>query len=136
MRACHAALRGTRGAAASAAYLDHATDTLTFAGIGNVEARLWRPAKTDRLICYRGILGSALPTVRSFTAPLGHSWVLAMHTDGVSARFDFEQVSAFQDGADAQGIAEAILSEWARVTDDATVVVIDGRDLSTAQDPP
>jgi hypothetical protein len=49
-----------------------------------------------------------------------------MHTDGVSARFELTALPAFRSG-DPQALAAALLGEWGRDTDDATVVVVDGR---------
>src|SRR4051794_33137377 len=42
LEACHRALAGTRGAAMAAAWLDIERGRLSYAGIGNVEARVWQ----------------------------------------------------------------------------------------------
>jgi hypothetical protein len=64
MRACHRALVGTRGAAVSIVLLDLQIGTLTCAGVGNVDARLWQPGREQRLMIQRGIVGANLPTIR------------------------------------------------------------------------
>ena len=93
---------------------------LSFAGIGNVEARLWQPDRTERLIAFRGIVGVAMRSVRVFTLPLESAWKLVIHTDGISARFDD---SAFVGSEDIDDLARGILDRWGRPRDDATIVV-------------
>jgi serine phosphatase RsbU (regulator of sigma subunit) len=132
LRACHRALAGTRGAAVALALLDPAAGQLTYGGVGNVEARLWsasQPARQERPISYRGIVGAALPTPRIFHLPLPLDWRLLMHTDGVSARLDITRVNAGSAerphtlAADLQALADEVLARWGRDVDDATVVV-------------
>src|SRR5207253_332023 len=43
LESCEAALVGTRGAVAAAAALDRGRGEIAYAGIGNVEAHLYRP---------------------------------------------------------------------------------------------
>jgi hypothetical protein len=74
LRRCHTALRGTRGAAISVARIDPVAGSLSYAGVGNVEARLWRNGHQERPIAYRGIVGNALPTIRVFEFLLGPAW--------------------------------------------------------------
>jgi phosphoserine phosphatase RsbX len=121
LRACHLALRSRRGAAISMAGVDLKRRLLTFAGIGNVEARLWQPDRTERLTAFRGIVGVAMRSVRLFQIPLAQTWKLILHTDGISARFDN---SAFAGTGDLEGLAQGILDRWGRERDDATVVLV------------
>ncbi len=138
LRRCHDALTGTRGAAVSVADVDLPGRRLVYAGIGNVEARLWQaatPSRTERPIVYRGIVGSSMPRLRAFEFPLDgdrRDWRLLIHTDGVSSRFDLQDTAGAFDEAflrDAppeaalHALAEETLSRWGRSTDDATVVV-------------
>ncbi|WP_284433187.1 SpoIIE family protein phosphatase [Streptomyces sp. TUS-ST3] len=84
----HAALRTTRGAAVGVAQLDEDTDRLSFAGVGNIGARLrtdgvWRP-----LISHPGIVGAHFPA----TVPLSETaWtrdsLLVLHSDGLPSRW-------------------------------------------------
>lgn len=120
--ACHAALAGTRGAAVSVARVDLATARLTYAGIGNVEAHLWQGGGRQRPIAYRGIVGTVMRTVRSFEIPLEGPWLLAMHSDGLSSRLEVPAPSDAWN--DPQALADGLLAEWGRLTDDATVVVV------------
>lgn len=122
--ACHQALARTRGAAIGVMHVDLDNWLLTYAAVGNTEARLVRPEKTDRLIAYRGIVGRHMRTVRLFQFELSSvgDWLLVLHTDGVSQSFDLEDFPAFH-RRDAQELADAILQTAGRHMDDATVIV-------------
>lgn len=121
LQVCHQALIGTRGAAISVVCLNLLTAELRFAGIGNVEVQLWQRARVERLIAYRGIVGLAMRTIREFVYPLEADWVVVMYTDGIRDRFDLQVLPALQQ-RNMQDLAAAILTEWSRVGDDATVV--------------
>ena len=122
LRRCHTALVGTRGAAISVARLDLTRGEMVYAGIGNVEAHLWQGGKHERLIAYRGIIGSAMRTVRPFTMPLAEEWTLLMHSDGVSARADLHALNA-PTPWDPPALAQAVLDTYGRQHDDALAVV-------------
>jgi serine phosphatase RsbU (regulator of sigma subunit) len=127
LRVCHRALAGSRGAAVSVASIDPVAQELVFAGVGNVEGDLWHVGRRERLVSYRGIVGSVLPTLHSFSYRLQPAWLLVMHTDGIRARFTLETLPE-PERAQPERIAEHLLATWARATDDATVVVAcDGR---------
>jgi serine phosphatase RsbU (regulator of sigma subunit) len=123
VQACHRALAGTRGAAIAVVCLDLPAAELRFAGIGNVEAQLWQGGHVERLIAYRGIVGAVMRTVREFVLPLEADWVLVMHTDGIRGRFDLPALPAFQ-RRNMADLAAAILADWSRLQDDATVVAV------------
>lgn len=122
MHACHYALYGTRGAVISIAGIDLDQGQLVYAGVGNVEAQFRQSGRTQRLIAYRGIVGVALPPVRSFQIALERDWLLALHTDGVSARFALDGIPDV-DSATPERLASLVLTGWGRASDDATVVV-------------
>jgi serine phosphatase RsbU (regulator of sigma subunit) len=122
LRRCHTALAGSRGAAISIARLDLARGELVYAGIGNVEAHLWQHGRHERMIAYRGIVGSAMRTVRPFALPLGKEWVFLMHSDGISARADVQAVGA-PEPWEPDALAEAVLARYGRTHDDALAVV-------------
>ncbi len=122
---CHAALRGTRGVVMAVADIDLESQTLNFASIGNIDGIVEQDGKTHRLISYRGIVGSTLPTVRSFDFALTGHWSLLLHSDGIMSRFD--PATELEDVADPESWALAFLQRWARDTDDATVVLVTNR---------
>ncbi|MCC2630001.1 MAG: serine/threonine protein kinase, partial [Thermomicrobiales bacterium] len=118
---CHGALAGTRGAALLVASIDVARGQLIVAGAGNVEARLCQEGGAKHLMTDRGIVGSVLPRVRPVEMALAAEWLLLMYTDGIKRRFDAQPLLETAPGG--EGLAQAILKEWARATDDATVLV-------------
>jgi serine phosphatase RsbU (regulator of sigma subunit) len=122
IHACHTALIGTRGAAMSVAWIDLEAACLTYAGIGNVEAHLWQGGSRQRPISYRGIVGSVMRTVRTFEFPLVGPWLLVIHSDGLSSRLEIPAPGDAWN--DPQALADQLLAQWARASDDATVVVI------------
>lgn len=122
LRACHAGLVGTRGAAISIASIDSAISQLIYVAVGNTEAHLWQHRRQQRLIAYRGIVGSVLPTVHPFSFTLEPDWLLLMHTDGIRARFHMDSMPVGL-RQDPHELAEGILLRWGRLNDDATVVV-------------
>lgn len=124
VRACHDALRATRGAAVSIAVFDARRSEMTWLGVGNVEAVLVRPGDpagrvATALAPLAGVAGLDLPPLRPVTAPVRRGDTLVMATDGINP--------AFADGLSATGrpgeIARAILADHGRATDDALVLV-------------
>jgi hypothetical protein len=122
LMACHGALVRTRGAAISIALLAADSTQLTWAGIGNVDGQGWQDSKGKRLTPDRGIVGTAHRSINLQAVGLVSPWILLLHSDGVSARFD---ASSLDDGTkrDFQDVANLILARWGRERDDATIVV-------------
>jgi serine phosphatase RsbU (regulator of sigma subunit) len=121
LQECHEALRSGRGAALAVVFVDAKAGTLSYAGVGNVEARLRQDDRGERLISYRGIIGSTLPTLRVFERTLISPWLLVLHSDGISSRAELPADALEREPGE---LAEALLAEWARPSDDATIVVI------------
>lgn len=124
LRLCHEALRGSRGAAISIARLDGPPGArrLTFTGVGNVESMLLTDGLLQRPICYRGIVGVSLRTPRSFDFDLTDGWVLAVFSDGMRARFGVTDLQPAL--ADPAAVADRLLAEWSRQSDDATIAIL------------
>lgn len=121
IQACHRALVGTRGAAMSVVSIDPTAMRLVFAGLGNVEAHLWLHRRL-RLSADRGIVGSLLRTLHPVSFDLNPDWFLAIHSDGISSRFEAAPPRQ-RIPACLQTYADHVLQRWASPTDDATIVV-------------
>ena len=121
LRACHATLVRTRGAAMAVARIDLSVHELIYAGVGNVEGSLWQTERSERLVAYRGIVGATFPRVRAFSFELGRQWLLLMHTDGI--RTHRQEPLLEQPMPDLERAAESILDRFGRSTDDATVLL-------------
>jgi phosphoserine phosphatase RsbX len=122
---CHDALRKTRGAAMSLASFDFHASSISWIGVGNVEAVLLYAAGTPRrriesLSPGSGIVGFRLPPLRSEAHQVSPGDTLIMTTDGVRSGFH-HGVAA---GSPPQEIAEHVLAGFAKAGDDAHVVAV------------
>jgi hypothetical protein len=122
VRECHQALAETRGAAISLAWIDCRQHTMTWLGIGNVEARLLRgpePLPAIELLLHGGIVGHALPRLAPQTSPVARGDLLIFATDGI--RRDF--ADCLVPSGSCRDIAERVLQQYALGSDDALVLV-------------
>ena len=104
------------------AYVDHHDQTLTWLGVGNVEALLFhgREGTTpDRALLRNGVVGYRLPAVRAEMLSLQPHDTLIIATDGI--RPDFGDALVLHD--DPERIAVDILEKHRKGHDDALVVV-------------
>jgi negative regulator of sigma-B (phosphoserine phosphatase) len=125
---CHEALVRTRGVVMTLAWFDLAAATLTWTGVGNVEGRLIRASAApgiapESTLIRGGVVGYSLPTVRPTTTELASGDTVVLATDGVSSGF----ATSLAPGVPAQELADRILAEHGRGTDDALVVVVRAR---------
>src|SRR5262249_39672316 len=111
-----------RGAAMWVASIDVNRAELSYAGVGNVDARLCQDGTEHRLVPQRGIVGATMPHLRAFARPLDPGWLLLVYADGIRDRFDLEALPESA-GRDLQALADGILETWGRATDDALVLV-------------
>jgi phosphoserine phosphatase RsbX len=120
---CHEALRATRGVVMTAAWFDLQRSQLSWAGVGNVDARLVRVGpelREDVALVFGGVLGYRMPQVRAATMALERGDLLVMITDGIEAAIS----PALAAGGAAQALAERILAEHGKGSDDALAVVV------------
>jgi len=117
-RACLA----TRGVVMALAGFDLANQKLTVASVGNVEVRLVGSPQHFNLIVRRGIVGLNAPD----PVPAEHPWtaetLLIIHSDGVPARWNWNELAEFQSAPPAV-IASQLLARFGKIDDDATVIV-------------
>ena len=90
LQRCHAALHKTRGVVMTLAWFDLDRHEMSWAGVGNVEARLVRGAATygdrhDSALVLGGVVGYNLPQVRPTTMDLLPGDAVAFATDGIEA---------------------------------------------------
>jgi len=123
LRRCHDALRSTRGAAMTVASIDPVVGEMTWLGVGNVQAtvlqRRTRDARREWVPLRGGVVGYLLPSLRPGTVRLQRDDVLVLATDGVRPVF-----GEWPAPAEApQEVADRILADQSRGTDDALVLV-------------
>jgi negative regulator of sigma-B (phosphoserine phosphatase) len=129
---CHRELTSTRGAAMTLTQIDLDADLLRWMGVGNVTATLAARAPSGmetrssaRLL--GGIVGYQLPELpqpESISIRPGHLLVVA--SDGIAE----DHVASIDFAASAAVIAERILSQYRKGTDDALVLVARHRGFS------
>jgi hypothetical protein len=97
---------------------------LTWLGIGNVEARLFRGAQAsplvESLLLHGGIVGHDLPHLSPQTMPLARGDVLIFATDGIQRDFA-DLLAPF---GTCRALADRILQQSAIESDDALVLVV------------
>jgi phosphoserine phosphatase RsbX len=123
--ACHEALARTRGVVMTLAWFDLENLELSWAGVGNVEARLVRGAaaygdRHDSALVLGGVVGYNLPTVRPSTFDLHTGDAVAFATDGIEADYS----NSLAPGVPAQLLADRIYERHHKGTDDALAVVV------------
>ena len=117
LRALHAELRGSRGAAASVCCFDGSV--LRSAGVGNVAVR--GLGVDPGLVCAPGVLGRRVRAVRTASTSVTPGARIAMFSDGISARVDLTTLRMLDP---ARACKEALTS-FGRTTDDATILIFD-----------
>ncbi|MGH2968479.1 MAG: SpoIIE family protein phosphatase, partial [Solirubrobacteraceae bacterium] len=125
LRRCHTALHRTRGVVMTLAWFDLERHELSWAGVGNVEARLVRGAaafgdRHDSALVMGGVVGYNLPTVRPTMTDLLPGDAVAFATDGIESDY----AASLSAGLPAQRLAERIFERHVKGTDDALAVVV------------
>jgi negative regulator of sigma-B (phosphoserine phosphatase) len=125
IRDCHERLKGTRGVAMSVASIDASSQTMEWAGVGNVEglllrARLELVPLRESLVLRAGVVGFRLPTLRSSVVRLEVGDTLIFATDGIRSGF-FQEIDPHYP---PQRIADHIHHRFARPSDDSLVLVV------------
>jgi phosphoserine phosphatase RsbX len=121
---CHESLRGTRGAVITLASFDEGGGTMSWAGVGNIEGTLLRaqPAEgrpRESVMLVGGVPGHQLPSLRPNQLSVSPGDTLVLATDGV--RGGYLDLVAASDPP--QQLADHLLSEYGKGTDDALVLV-------------
>jgi len=121
---CHDTLRGTRGAVITLASFRTDGPTLSWAGVGNIEATLLRAEPGRRrpresVMLVGGVPGHQLPSLRATEVEVSPGDTLVLSTDGIRPGY-MDTVGPEQP---PQEIAERLLSDFGKGTDDALVLV-------------
>jgi serine phosphatase RsbU (regulator of sigma subunit) len=121
---CHAEIKSTRGVVLSLASFDTTRGLVTWVGVGDVEGVLLSAADPSRggrqsLLLRNGVVGYQLPSLREVICPVATGDMLIFATDGV--RHDFTATAP--NGRSPQAIADDIIANHGKSTDDALVLV-------------
>ena len=118
----HGSLRPTRGAAVGVARIHAAHGRLDFAGVGNIAGGAVTDEATRRVVSLPGIVGHEMRKVQTFSYPFDASTVLVLHSDGISSNWNLANYPGIGQH-DPTLIAAVLYRDFARGTDDATVVI-------------
>lgn len=122
---CHEALTHTRGVVMTLATLDASDHTITWCGVGNVEARLFRhdagaTSMPESALLRGGTVGSVLPSLYASVIPVNPGDVLILASDGIWP--DYEQDVPLL--SPPQRIAAHVMQKYFKGSDDALVLVV------------
>jgi anti-sigma regulatory factor (Ser/Thr protein kinase)/serine/threonine protein phosphatase PrpC len=127
LRGVGRACRATRGVVMALARFDWAGTQLTFASIGNIEVRVFGSVEPMNFAVRRGIVGVSAPN----PAVTQHRWqphyLLILHSDGLTTSWRWEDFPGLR-RASASVMARRLLQALAKDDDDATILVVKGRD--------
>ncbi|MDQ4079056.1 MAG: protein phosphatase 2C family protein [Chloroflexota bacterium] len=112
----------TRGAALSLVQMQHGSTTLSYLGVGNVNARLWTPDQHSvTLVNHNGIVGRLRKIPPPWTYQTEDHQLLILHSDGISSRKVYEEMEEWDGDLEAQ--ADRIMTH-ATHRDDASLLLV------------
>lgn len=122
LAAVHRAMRHTRGGAVAVARLEWESETVAFAGLGNIAGTIiGRNGDARRLVSHNGIAGHIARKIQAFEYPCPDG-VLIMHSDGVGTSWSMDNYPGLVN-AHPMLIAGVLYRDNNRGRDDATIVV-------------
>ena len=119
----HDALRKTRGAVAAIAEIRPKENALIYAGVGNISGVVLSGGGSRSLVSHNGTLGLTVPKIQEFRVEWPSDGILVMHSDGLQSKWDLSGHSGLLSRHPAI-IAGALLRDFRRQRDDASVVVV------------
>ncbi len=125
VRRCHEALKGMRGVVMSIAKVNLPDKTMAWLGVGNIEVLLLKgdgklKISRERLLLRGGTLGYQFPPLKESVIPFMPCDTLVFVTDGIRGSFE----EGIKPGDKPQEIADSIMTQFNRGTDDALVLVV------------
>jgi len=119
----HQALRSSRGAAVAVASINSERGKLTFAGVGNIAARIYAGSEPrQNLVSMNGTAGHQCHRIQDFNYSWPEDGLLVLHSDGLSTSTGLESYPGLA-ARDPALIAGVLYRDFSRGRDDATVVV-------------
>ena len=118
-RAC----RATRGVVMALARFNWGRGRVTFASVGNIEARSRCGAAPSHYAVRRGIIGVSAPRPLVEEYPWDPEDVMVLHYDGLPSHWKWADIAGLADKP-AGAIAQDLLRDLGKADDDATVVVV------------
>lgn len=114
--------QATHGVVMAIAQFDWRLGKLTFASIGNIEAKVLKQQEKVHLPAVRGFIGRIAPVPKVVDIEWNPDWILVLHSDGVSKNWQSQDFAYLFDKR-AQMMAEHMYQKLHLEHDDATVLV-------------
>ncbi|TRZ89687.1 MAG: hypothetical protein D4R88_04990 [Methanosarcinales archaeon] len=118
---CDIELRKTNGAVMGMLFIDFEHSILSFAGVGNISARVIG-GKPVHFISRDGIVGYNMPGIKENKHPYDAGDTILMHSDGISSKV-LRYPASILLKKDVQEAADEIMKLYGKDEDDATVIV-------------
>jgi serine/threonine protein phosphatase PrpC len=120
---CHEALKKTRGVVMTLAFLSSG-GAMTWVAVGNIEGVLFRSGsgrrRTYNVVLRGGVVGHRMPPLTAESLTMLPHDTLVLATDGIRPEF----ADALVPDEEPQAIADRILTQYRKGTDDALVLVV------------
>ena len=129
IEAAHAALVGTRGAAAAVAAVEFETSQMSYAGIGNIAGHVSTTSASRGLVSHNGMLGGPVRKAQEFRYDWTADSLLVMHSDGLATRWQLDKYPGLSMRHPAL-IAGVLYRDFSRGRDDVTVLVASARGVA------
>jgi anti-sigma regulatory factor (Ser/Thr protein kinase) len=124
IRYMHPALKKTRGGVGTVVVYDREKDAYSVLGVGNISSKIMSNGECKNVMPYNGIIGHNIPnTMTSHEISAKDYKFIILCSDGIKTRWDVAKYPLIQ-RYDPIIIAAAIYKDFARQTDDMSVVIV------------
>jgi Stage II sporulation protein E (SpoIIE) len=123
LRQAHEGLKGTRGAVMAVAQIDTEAGSVKFAGVGNIVGIVVSGEASQHLISTDGTVGYNMRLIREVSVEWNARSAMVLSTDGLSTRWNLNRHPGLMHHHPSL-IAAVLHRDFARDSDDATVVVV------------
>lgn len=124
IRYLHPEIRKTRGLVGTVVVFDIKNREFKITGVGNISAKFLGPASNKNHLAYNGIIGHNIPnTINDQTAGFNEYNQMVLCSDGIRSRWELSKYPGIL-RTDLSIQAAAIFKDFARQTDDMSVVII------------
>lgn len=122
VRIAHEHARGTRGAAMAVCTFEDEPQ-LVYAGVGNITGCVVGSTRRQQAVNSNGTVGQRVQKIQPYTIDWPADALLIMHSDGIATQWDLQAYPGLM-LQPAPVIAAVLFRDFARGSDDATVVVL------------
>ncbi|BAV08552.1 Anti-sigma regulatory factor (Ser/Thr protein kinase) [Filimonas lacunae] len=123
LRFIHQAVRKTRGLVGTAAFFDYQLQKWSICGVGNILCRIGTPDHSKNYLPYNGILGMNIPSsLNDQEIMYTPDQLMILCSDGIKSKLELYRNQGIYK-QDLSVLATALYKDFARQTDDMSVVV-------------